>query len=148
MITASLKRFLGVGAGVPITAAWLGALMFASPPGSAAGQSDPGVAQGSCFNRREWRGLWTTAPDARSMYINVSHRIYHLELDAAYPLLKSPWAVLSDSDSSDVICSAVDFKLVVSDRIGASEAVVVGHVTVLTAAEAAALPKALRPPSS
>lgn len=121
-------------------ASWAAAAEPASP-------DNAGQAQGSCFIRRDWTGLWTMAPDARTMYIDVAHRTYRLDLDAPYTLLKSPWALLSNRDSSDVICSAVDFRLVVSDRIGTKQNVIVRHLTLLTAAEAAALPKDLRPPS-
>lgn len=79
------------------------------------------------------------------MYINVSHRIYRLDLDAPYPLLKDAFSVLQYRDSSNVICTPADFRLVVSDRIGTREDVVVRHVTVLSPDEASALPKDLRP---
>jgi len=79
------------------------------------------------------------------MYINVAHRIYRLDLDAPYPLLKSSFSVLYYRDSSNVICNPTDFRIVVSDRIGTRQDVIVRHMTVLSAAEAAALPKNLRP---
>jgi len=134
--TSMLSRYLkrpGLGAALAIAALLLSAHASAND------------ARGTCFNRREWKGLWKTAPDARTMYIKVSYRVYRLDLDDAYPLLKSPWALLSNSDASNVICSPIDFRLVVSDRIGVRQAIIVRHMSVLTPAEAGALPKDLRP---
>lgn len=112
---------------------------------SGGGRAAEGPSQASCFFRQEWKGTWKTAPDSRAIYIKVARRIYRLDLDSAYPLLKSPWAVLYNRDSSDTICSAIDFKLVLSDRLGVREAVIVRRLTRLTPAEAASLPKNLRP---
>lgn len=110
-------------------------------PAQAAGKS----GSAPCFFLREWSGHWKTSPDARAMYISVSHHVYRLELAAAYPLLKSQWAVLLYRDSSNTICSPNDFRIVVSDQIGVKEQVIVRHMTRLTAAQVAALPKTLRP---
>jgi hypothetical protein len=99
----------------------------------------------SCFNRRNWTRAWRVTPDARTMYINVAGAVYRLDLDQAYTLLKSPWAILHDSDSSDVICTAIDFRLSVTDRIGNWQVPIVKKMTRLTPEEAAALPKSLRP---
>ncbi len=98
-----------------------------------------------CFLRREWEGAWKATPDSRTIYIGVADQTYRLDLGSAYPLLKSPWTVLSDADSNDAICNAIDFKLVLFDPIGIREAIIVRRVTLLTRAETAALPKSLRP---
>lgn len=103
------------------------------------------AASAPCFYRQFWMGRWKTTPDARTIYISVANQVYRLDLDTAYPLLKSTWAQLYNRDSSNVICSAIDFKLVVSDQIGTRQAVIVRHLTRLTPAEVAALPKSLRP---
>ncbi|HTY49752.1 MAG TPA: hypothetical protein VMB48_08675 [Steroidobacteraceae bacterium] len=115
----------------------------AARPAGAAGAADTGGA--ACFFRRQWRGTWKTAPDSRAIYINVSGRTYRLDLQAPYPLLGSAWARLTDRDASNTICSPDDFRLVVSDRIGVHQQVIVTRMTLLTAAQAAALPPALRP---
>jgi hypothetical protein len=130
---------------IAVAAAFFMVSSAAGAADAASGKSDANDARGRCFNLREWQGGWKTTPDARTIYINVSHRIYRLDLEAAYPLLQSAFSVLRYRDSSNIICDAVDFRLVVSDRIGTTEDVIVRHVTVLTAAEAAALPKTLRP---
>ncbi len=112
---------------------------------SAGSQAADVATPAPCFFRRQWSGTWKSTPDARTVYISVNHQIYRLDLDSAYPLLKSTWTVLSDRDSGDTICNAVDFKLVASDQLGFREAVIVRRLIPLTHAEAASLPKSLRP---
>ncbi len=150
VIIASLRRL--VSAVAPVTAPALALFL-------ALAQSSPAWAEGSvsaggggaeeggasCFFRQDWYGTWKTSPDSRSIYISASRQIYRLDLDTAYPLLQSRWAVLIDRDASNTICSAIDFRLVVIDRIGTNEPVIVRRLTRLTDAEAAALPKSLRP---
>lgn len=110
-----------------------------------------GVKPTPCFFRNNWSpdqggsGRWKVTPDARTMYIKVAGRVYRLDLVEPYPMLKSPWAILSDTDSSNTICSALDFKLSVTDRLGNWEAPIVKKMTLLTPEEVAALPKDLRP---
>lgn len=103
--------------------------------------------QGStCFFRRDWDGHWTVTPDSRTIYIRVSHRwVYRLDLQAPDSLLQSSFAVLQDSGSNDSICGPLDFNLAVSDRTGVHEFPLVQRMTRLSSAEAAALPKKLRP---
>ena len=98
-----------------------------------------------CFNRRDWTRAWRVTPDARTVYISAGGSIYRLDLVQAYPLLRSPWAILHNTDSSDVICTAIDFRLSVSDRTGNWQAPIVKQLTRLSPEEAAALPKRLRP---
>lgn len=121
------------------------ALARAPAPAHGSAQAAGHSATAPCFFLREWKGRWKMSPDARTMYISVSRHVYRLELAEAYPLLKSHWAVLLYRDSSNTICGANDFRLVVSDQIGVKEQVIVKHMTRLTAAQAAALPKSLRP---
>ncbi len=102
-------------------------------------------AKAPCFLRREWRGSFRATPDARTIYIRVSGSIYRLDLQSSYPLLKDPFSVLRNRDSAEMICTPLDFRLTVSNRIGAEESPIVKHMTRLTPAEAAALPKRLKP---
>ncbi len=141
------RRLLGTSMGVvlALTLARLPSPVLAQDSLSAGSQAADLTPPGACFFRRQWSGAWKTTPDARTVYISVNHRIYRLDLDFAYPLLKSTWTVLSDRDSSDTICNAVDFKLVASDQLGIREAVIVRRLTPLTHAEAASLPKSLQP---
>jgi len=125
----------------------LGLLGWAIVPGaSISSESRTARAAGaSCFLRRNWSQAWRMTPDARTMYINVAGAIYRLDLAQAYPLLRSPWAVLHDTDSSDSICTAIDLRLSVTDRLGNWQALIVKRMTLLTPEEAAVLPKSLRP---
>jgi hypothetical protein len=145
LFTGALKRLADLGAAFAVAAVLLSALPLARASDSDSQQTGASDAQNQCFNRREWKGLWKTAPDARTMYIKVDHSVYRLDLDTAYPLLKSAWALLSDTDASNVICNPIDFRLVVSDRLGVKQSVIVRHMSVLAPAEVASLPKDLRP---
>ncbi|HEX3838153.1 MAG TPA: hypothetical protein VHW25_14415 [Steroidobacteraceae bacterium] len=145
LFTGAVKRLANLGAAFAAAALLLSAPQLARASDSDSEQPGARNAQNQCFNRREWKGLWKTAPDARTMYIKVAHRVYRLDLDTAYPLLKSPWALLSNTDASNVICNPIDFRLVVSDRLGVSQSVIVRHMSVLAPAEVASLPKDLRP---
>ncbi len=136
-LSLALTLFLALGQ------ATSSAIAQAGVSGGSAAVQTPGTER--CFLRREWEGTWKTTPDSRTIYIGVADRIYRVDLDTAYPLLKSPWTVLSDADSNDAICNAIDFKLVLFDPIGIREAIIVRRVTLLTRAETAALPKSLRP---
>ena|ERR1700722_1318345 len=99
-----------------------------------------------CFFLRQWSGTWTTAPDAHSIYIRLdSGQVYQLELDGSHPTLKNPFAKLSDRDSVDAICSPIDFHLILSDRLGMVEGLIVRKMTPLTPSQVKALPRNLRP---
>ncbi|MGH8227264.1 MAG: hypothetical protein ACREU3_05050 [Steroidobacteraceae bacterium] len=132
-------------AGLPAFAAAAGSNAGRNGSAQAAQAGSEHAGAAPCFFRQQWKGLWKVTPDARTMYVRVARRVYRLELATAYPLLKSPWAVVSDRDSSNTICSPIDFRLVVTDRLGAHQAVIVKHMARLTPAEAASLPKKLRP---
>lgn len=139
------RRLLGTSVGVVLALTLGSASVLAQGSISAGSEAGDATAPSSCFFRGQWTGAWKTTPDARTVYISVNHQIYRLDLDSAYPLLKSTWTVLSDRDSSNTICNAVDFKLVASDQLGIKEAVIVRRLERLTHAEAASLPKSLRP---
>ncbi|HTW38882.1 MAG TPA: hypothetical protein VMD49_09970 [Steroidobacteraceae bacterium] len=129
----------------------LATLLLSGLIGAAALPQVSSASPTPCFFRNNWNpvaggsGRWKVTPDARTMYINVAGSIYRLDLVEPYPMLKSVWAVLNDTDSSNTICSADDFKLSVTDRLGNWEAPIVKKMTLLTPEEVAALPKNLRP---
>ena len=134
--------------GMPVTTPVIGLVGSAVLPRTAAssGSQTARSAQPTpCFFRRDWTHAWRVTPDARTMYINVAGSIYRLDLLQAYSLLKSPWAILHDTDSSNAICSPIDFRLTVSDRIGNWQAPIVKKMARLDPEEAARLPKSLRP---
>jgi hypothetical protein len=130
----------------------VGTAMFPRPSMSSESQTaHRATSPTPCFFRSNWNPLaggsggWKVTPDARTMYINVGGSVYRLDLIEAYPILKSTWAILYDTDSSNTICTAVDFKLSVTDRLGNWQAPIVKKMTLLTPEEVAALPKNLRP---
>jgi hypothetical protein len=123
-----------------------------SPPATTDGSSAATVtrnaadsASAPCFFRRDWKGGWKVTPDARTIYIPVSGSIYRLDLQSSYQVLKDPWAILSNEDSIDTICSPLDFRLTVSNQVGIVQSPIVKKMTRLTPEQAAALPKKLRP---
>jgi hypothetical protein len=103
--------------------------------------------QSQCFTLRDWNGTWKTAPDSQAIYIRVRReQIYRLDLEGAHPTLKSPFAVLANRKrSTDVICSPLDFDLLLSDRNGGAAHLIVRKMTLLTSSQVTALPKSLRP---
>jgi hypothetical protein len=123
----------------------IGAPLAAGAADSSGSPTAQGVKPTPCFFRRDWDGGWKVTPDARTLYIRVSGAVYRLQLVKPYPLLKSPFAVLDNVDANDAICSPLDFKFSVTDRIGNWETPIVKRMTLLTAAQAAALPRKLRP---
>jgi hypothetical protein len=145
MLNHHLNRLSSLGAAAAVAVLLLGAPPHARAADPDSNQASANDSPGTCFNRKEWKGLWKTAPDARTMYIKAAHKVYRLDLDDAYPLLKSSWSLLSNSDASNVICTPIDFRLVVSDRIGTRQAIIVRHMSILSRDQVAALPKDLRP---
>ncbi|MGH8150198.1 MAG: hypothetical protein ACRETB_09545 [Steroidobacteraceae bacterium] len=135
----------GILAGVLAVTLLAGAPAFAQAPPTTGNEAAGGSGHAPCFFLRDWKRLWKATADARTIYISVSHRVYRLDLAVAYPLLKSRWAVLHYRDSSSTVCSPTDLQLVVSDRLGVHEDVIVRKLTLLTPTEAASLPKHLRP---
>ena len=150
------KRLAGAFSGLALRAAGLLAVGLLAVAALAPSWGAPGTAESAsrarqeptdtpCFLRRAWRGGWKAAPDARAIYIDVSGAVYRLDLAGAYPLLRSPLAVLHNADASDAICTANDFHLTVTDFTGVVVSPIVTHLTLLTPAQVAALPPKLRP---
>jgi hypothetical protein len=142
-----MHRRLGVdiGAGALIAVVLCAAPAFAQRSDSAGAQRPAPDAPASCFFRRDWKGGWKATADGRAMYIRVSGSVYRLDLQGSYSLLHDPWAVLVNKDSANTICGPLDFRLAVSNRVGIEQWPIVKRMTRLTPAEAAALPKKLRP---
>lgn len=101
----------------------------------------------ACFLMTEMRG-WK-APDNRTIYIRVGFdRVYRLDLAAACALLTMPTAhLITDTRGPDTVCSAIDWDLAVSEPPPAAmpEHCIVKQMTLLTQAQAAAIPPKLRP---
>jgi len=102
----------------------------------------------ACFHTHDWNG-WRATEDAKAIYLRVGvNQIYRLDLASACANLRNPGAHLVISPRpTDQICNPVDLDLRVAPGPGAGFATpcIVSAMTGLTAAEAAALPKILRP---
>jgi hypothetical protein len=132
------KRLLAV------TLAGLAAVSMVS---AATVQAQPASSTPSqCFYPNNWNG-WKATPDSKSIYIRVGvSDIYRLDLSAACPELQEPNAhLINDVRGPSQICSAVDLDLKVSDGHGFSTGCIVSSITPLSRAQAAALPRNLRP---
>ncbi len=144
-VILSRHRVRLAAAAVVVSVLAAGSVAFARAPVSTTEQTGESPGRTGCFFLRQWNGLWTVSPDSRTMYIRAAGRVYRLDLIAPYPLLKSTWALVSYRDSSNTICAPLDLRLVVTDQLGFFERVIVKKLTLLTPAEAAALPKSLQP---
>jgi hypothetical protein len=99
-----------------------------------------------CFFSQDWDG-WKATKDSKTIYIRVgvSH-IYRLDLSNACPELQMPDAhLITHIRGSSTICTALDLDLKVSDMHGFATPCIVSQITPLSPAEAAALPKDVRP---
>lgn len=140
-----LGRVLIIGAALLISLMGSSARSLARAEASGDARAERGSSDRSCFFRRNWDGGWKTTSDARTIYIRVSGAVYRLDLQASYPLLRDPWATLIDKGSTDSICSPLDFRFTVSNKVGGEEWPLVKHMTRLTPEEVARLPKQQRP---
>ncbi len=111
------------------------------------GPAAPALAQGqSCFFTNQWDGGWKAAND-HTIYIGVSagRRIFRLDMGGSCPALLDPTATLITDNHTDSICTAIDWNLKVRQAPGFAVPCIVAKMTQLTPAQAAALPKKLRP---
>jgi Family of unknown function (DUF6491) len=134
-----MKRFAFAPALVGLAAVLIAGAAGAAPQASAR-------ATPQCFNKRDWRG-WRATPDSKAMYIGVNSRdVYRLDFAGACPALNSGGAhLVTRSRGSNWICHPIDLDLKVADGHGAQVPCIVKAITPLAAAEAAALPKKLKP---
>lgn len=110
------------------------------------GQQIPAAAPTQCFSLRQWDGRWKAGPANRSIIIRLqSGRVYQLVLSAPQPLLKDPFAYLTDRQMDSTICGPLDFQLTLSNRAGLSEALAVTKMKALTPSDVDKLPKDERP---
>ena len=125
-----------------LTALSAGALL--GPPSAHAGPAASGPAR--CFYSRDWSG-WTVTPDARSMYIRVGVRdVYRLDFATICSAAQGVGAhLVTRIRGSSLVCNPIDLDLKVADGNGFATACLVNRITPLSAEEAAALPKKLRP---
>ena len=105
-----------------------------------------GETTGHCFFSNQFEN-WKAA-DAKTIYIRVGlHRYFRLDLSGPCPSLMWPGAFLiTKIHGPDSICSAIDWDLhVATSWRDIPEACIVKQMTELTPAEAAALPKKIKP---
>ena len=137
------------GAAALIAAAMLSTVSaLAGVPAHPAPRLIPTATQSTkapCFLRRAWLGGWRATSDARTIYIRAASSIYRLDLQSSYSLLKDPFATLINRGSGDTLCTPLDFRLTVSNRVGVMQWPIVKEMTQLTPDQAAALPRKLRP---
>ncbi len=116
---------------------------LATAPMLGAAAASPAPAQ--CFYSNDWHG-WKATPDAKSIYISVGvNRLYRIDLASACPMLRTPnVSLLTEMRGSSSICGPLDLNLSVSDG-GFKTPCIVENITPLSAAEASALPKSMRP---
>ncbi len=131
---------------LPIVATALG-LALAIPQALAEPASGPATKGPQCFSVRSfenWKAL-----DAKTLYIRVSsRRYYRLDLAASCPRILAPSShLITKWRGSNWVCSALDWDLRVSEDPvrGFESACIVKTMTPLTEAEAAAIPRKLKP---
>lgn len=111
---------------------------------TAAGEAPAPSAR--CFLSRDFRS-WK-ASDAETIYIRVGiHRYYHLDLAGRCDAALRPGAFLASKlRGSNWICAPSDWDLHVAfPHSGAGQACIVKRMTELSDAEAASLPKKIKP---
>lgn len=104
-------------------------------------------AQNACFLITEFRG-WK-APDTKTIFIRVGlDRVYRLDLANTCSLLAMPNVhLITKTRGPDLVCSAIDWDLSVSESPPGNipEPCIVKKMTLLSPAEAAAIPPRYRP---
>ncbi len=134
MASVWLSRVL-IGAGL--------AMVLAAPAATA----QPAAKQREqCFASSDWNG-WKASPDSKTIYIRIGvNKLYRIDLASACPELNDPVVhLVTKIRGSPWICNALDLDLRVSDDHGFETPCFVSKLTPLTAEEAAAVPKNLRP---
>jgi hypothetical protein len=109
--------------------------------------AQPATAQrNTCFFLSQFR-QWK-APDDKTIYISVlPDRYYRLDLSGRCPALRWPAShLVTVFRGSDTVCSALDWDLKVSQAPnGIAEPCIVRQMTLLSPAEAAAIPPKFKP---
>lgn len=100
-----------------------------------------------CFYSQDWDGAWKAAPDSKSIYIHVGvNKTYRIGFAHACSQLQSPTTrLITHVPGGSTICSSADLDLSVSDGDSPAAGCIVSDVTPLSPAEAASLPKNLKP---
>jgi len=110
----------------------------------------PAKPANQCFYSHDWDG-WKATPDSKSIYIRVGiSKYYRIDFSSACPALNMINAHLITHPVNDLICSAIDLDISVSNGDGLNGGgfkvpCIAQSITPMTAADVAALPKNLKP---
>ncbi len=130
------------------TTAMLGLALAATLGLTAAEAQTAAKPSSRCFLSQDWNG-WKATEDSRSMYIRVGLKsLYRVDFAGMCPRLQSPGAhLVTRVRGSSWICSPLDLDIKVSDGPPGDIATpcIAKAITPLSAEEAAALPKKLKP---
>jgi hypothetical protein len=115
-----------------------------APFGASAQPAKPTAPK--CFYSRDWNG-WKASPDGKSIYIRVGVRdLYRLDFSHSCSAAQGVGVhLVTRVRGSSLICNPIDLDLKVSDGRGFATPCIVSGITPLSAEDAAALPKNLRP---
>jgi hypothetical protein len=112
-------------------------------PSAQAGPAPRSAPQ--CFNLRDWSG-WKATADGKSIYIRIGvSDLYRLDFGyTCHAATGIGVHLVTRVRGSSFVCSPLDLDLKVGDG-GFATPCIVSRITPLSSAEAAALPKSLRP---
>jgi hypothetical protein len=112
---------------------------------AAAEPRPPAVGHAPCFLTNQWQG-WRS-PSSTVIYFRVNRRdVYRIDLVSGSPnLQRRDLRLISEERGSDMICSALDLQLTLSDGHGFREPLIARSLVKLTDLEAQALPAKERP---
>ncbi len=129
----------------PLLAVLSGLFLAVSP--AAADPAPPAKPGSQCFFVNEFQG-WK-APDAKTIYIRVNlHQYYRLDLaNTCSALLWPDSHLITHWRGSNSVCSAIDWDLKVAQDAtrGFATPCIVKTMTMLSPAEAAAIPRKFKP---
>lgn len=118
-----------------------GLLGLWSGPAAAQAAAPSHAAPRPCFFIHEWQGWKSPSPTV--LYLRINRRdVYRVDLTSGSPSLqRSDMHLISESRGSDIICSALDLQLSLSDTQGFREPLIVKALTRLNPEEVAAIPR-------
>ena len=136
-----MRTLVKTAAVLALSAVTFSGVALAEP---AASSAKPKASQ-QCFYSHDWDG-WKASEDTKSIYIRVGvNRYYKIDFAQACPVLSAPNAHLITRSVNDLICSAIDLDIKVSDSPGFATPCIVSNITPMSPADVAALPKKLKP---
>lgn len=109
-------------------------------------QASPPADKGrDCFYSTQWRGWSSPSHDVLLLRVN-NREVYRVDLAPGPHSLRAPGAFLINRvRGSNMICSALDLDLAVSEGYGFQSPIIARQLTKLTPAEVAEIPKRYLP---